>query len=136
MVTKYDDFREQESIDRFEQLKESIDGPGVSFEYEYDQTQSFHARNIETNTGWKISIDRSLDIFQPYDFKNPCNLANNIHEERLCKGFEVTYLKDINDQACSSTLPSSFLRLQRAFTPTHERKRKKHDCTNLRCIKV
>lgn len=93
LVTKYDDFREQESSDRFEQLKESIDGSGISFEYEYDQTQSFHARSIETNTGWKISIDRGLDIFQPYDFKNPFNLANNIQEERLCKGFEVTYLK-------------------------------------------
>lgn len=95
LVTKYDDFREQESTDRFEQLKESIDGSGISFEYEYDQTQSFHARSIETNTGWKISIDRGLDIFQPYDFKNPFNLANNMQEERLCKGFEVTYLKDI-----------------------------------------
>ena len=72
-----------------------IDGSGISFEYEYDQTQSFHARSIETNTGWKISIDRGLDIFQPYDFKNPFNLANNIQEERLCKGFEVTYLKDL-----------------------------------------
>ena len=96
LVTKYDDFREQESTDRFEQLKESIDGSGISLEYEYDQTQSFHARSIETNTGWKISIDRGLDIFQPYDFKNPFNLANNIQEERLCKGFEVTYLKDVD----------------------------------------
>jgi ATP-dependent Lon protease len=95
LVTKYDDFREQESTDRFEQLKESIDGSGISFEYEYDQTQSFHARSIETNTGWKISIDRGLDIFQPYDFKNPFNLANNIQEDRLCKRFEVTYLKNV-----------------------------------------
>src|SRR5690606_39215708 len=95
LVTKFDEFREQESTDRFEQLKESIDGSGVSFKYEYDQTQSFHARSIETNTGWKISIDRGLDIFQPYDFKNPFNLANNMQEERLCKGFEVTFLKRI-----------------------------------------
>lgn len=93
LITKYDEFRETESTERFEQLKESIDGSGVSFEYEFDQSQSFHARSIETNTGWKISIDRGLDIFQPYDFKNPFNLANSMQEERLCKGFEITYLK-------------------------------------------
>jgi ATP-dependent Lon protease len=96
LVTKYDEFREAETEDRLEQLKESIDGSGIIFEYEFDQSHSFHARCIETDTGWKISMDRGLDIFQPYDFHNPFNLANNIQEERLCKGFEVTYLKDID----------------------------------------
>jgi ATP-dependent Lon protease len=93
LVTKYDEFGEAESEERFEQLKESIDGSGISFEYEFDQSNSFHARSIETDTGWKISIDRGLDIFQSYDFRNPFNLANSIQEERLCKAFEVTYLK-------------------------------------------
>ncbi|MFT3737967.1 MAG: BREX system Lon protease-like protein BrxL [Breznakibacter sp.] len=95
LVTKYDEFRESETEERLEQLKESIDGSGIIFEYEFDQSHSFHARSIETDTGWKISMDRGLDIFQPYDFKNPFNLANNIQEERLCKAFEVTYLKDV-----------------------------------------
>ena len=94
LITKYDDFREKESTERFEQLEESIDGSGISFDYKYDQSRSFHARSIETNTRWKITLDRGLDIFQPYDFKNPFNLANNIQEERLCKGFEITYLKN------------------------------------------
>lgn len=95
LVTKYDDFKEVESTERFELLKDSLEGSGVSFEFEYDQSQSFHARSIETNTGWKISLDRGLDIFQAYDFRNPFNLANSIQEERFCKGFEVTYLKDV-----------------------------------------
>ena len=60
------------------------------------QSNSFHARSIETGTGWKTGLDRGLDIFQPYDFKNPFNLANSIQEERLCKAFVVTYLKDVN----------------------------------------
>jgi ATP-dependent Lon protease len=93
LTTKYDDFREQESTDRFEQMKESLEGSGINFNYSFDQSASFHARSIETDTGWKISIDRGLDIFQPYDFKNPFNLANTIQEERQCKRFEVTYLK-------------------------------------------
>ncbi|GAO28935.1 BREX system Lon protease-like protein BrxL [Geofilum rubicundum] len=95
LITKYDEFRETETEERLEQLKESIDGSGILFEYAFDQAQSFHARSIETNTGWKICMDRGLDIFQPYDFKNPFNLANNIQEERFCKAFEVTYLKDV-----------------------------------------
>ncbi len=94
LITKYDEFKESESNERFSQLKDSIDGSGINFEFDYDLTSSFHSRSIETNTGWKISIDRGLDIFQPYDFKNPFNLANNIHEERLCKKFGVTYLKE------------------------------------------
>ena len=96
LVTKYDDFNEAESTERFNLLKDSLEGSGVNFEFEYDQSQSFHARSIETDTGWKILLDRGLDIFQAYDFRNPFNLANSIQEERFCKGFEVTYLKDVD----------------------------------------
>jgi hypothetical protein len=28
--------------------------------------RSLHARSITTDTGWKISLDRGLDIFQPF----------------------------------------------------------------------
>jgi ATP-dependent Lon protease len=93
LVTKYDDFKEQECTERLDSLVANLDGSGIIFSYEFDQTASFHARNIETDTGWKISIDRGLDIFQPYDFKNPFNLANRLQEERQTKSFEVTYLK-------------------------------------------
>lgn len=95
LVTKHDAFKEQEMMDYFNKLAESIDGSGIHFEYEFDQSNSFHARSIETDTGWKISLDRGLDIFQLYDFKNPFNLANSIQEERFSKGFEVTYLRDV-----------------------------------------
>ncbi len=93
LITKFDELKEYENEEKLEQLKESFEGSSISFEYEFDQSMSFHARSIETDTGWKISIDRGLDIFQPYDFKNPFNLANSMQEERLCKGFEVTYLR-------------------------------------------
>ena len=93
LVTKTDDFDSYESEERLKQLQESVENSGVNFTYEFNQSMSFHARSIETDTGWKISLDRGLDIFQPYDFKNPFNLANNMQEERLSKGFEVTYLK-------------------------------------------
>lgn len=94
LVTKYDEGKQEESEERLEQLKDSFDGSGIEFNYEFDQSMNFHARSIETDTDWKIILDRGLDIFQPYDFRNPFNLANNIQEERLSKGFEVTYIKN------------------------------------------
>ena len=93
LITQFDEEHEEENKERLEQLKNSLDSSGIIFEYEFDQSMGFHARSIETDTGWKISIDRGLDIFQPYDFRNSFNLANTIQEERLSKGFEVTYLK-------------------------------------------
>lgn len=93
LKTKYDDLNKVETEERLSQLKESFEGSGIDFDYEFDQTIGFHARSVETDTGWKITLDRGLDIFQPYDFRNPFNLANNIQEERQCKQFEVTYLR-------------------------------------------
>lgn len=75
-------------------LQENLDGSGINFTYEYDNSETFHARSISTDTGWKIILDRGLDIFQQYDFKDAFCLANNIQEERLCKAFEVTYIRN------------------------------------------
>lgn len=95
LVTKYDEGKQEESEEKLEQLKESFEGSGINFDYKFDQSMNFHARSIETDTDWKIILDRGLDIFQPYDFRNPFNLANNIQEERMSKGFEVTYIKNV-----------------------------------------
>ncbi len=95
LITKYDEDKQEESEEKLEQLKDSFDGSGIDFNYSFDQSMNFHARSIETDTDWKIILDRGLDIFQPYDFKNPFNLANNMQEERLSKGFEVTYIKNV-----------------------------------------
>ena len=94
LVTKYEDSKGQEEAEeKLTKLTDSLEGSGIIFTYEFDQASGFHARSIETDTGWKISIDRGLDIFQIYDFKNPFNLANTIQEERLSRSIEVTYLR-------------------------------------------
>lgn len=93
LVTKSDmDYcREQDGF--LEQIKSSLEGSGLNFDFTYEAENTMHARSIVTNTGWKISLDRGLDIFQPYDFRNAFDLANSVPEERQCKAFEVTYLK-------------------------------------------
>lgn len=97
LTTKYDEHKQNESEEKLSQLQDSFEGSGIIFSFEFDQSASFHARSIETDTGWKIILDRGLDIFQTYDFKNPFNLANNIQEERFCKGFEITIIKMSNN---------------------------------------
>lgn len=93
LVTKSDMDHCEDQEKFLEQIRESLEGSGLNFEFSYDTGNSMHARSIVTDTGWKLSLDRGLDIFQPYDFRNAFDLANTVQEERQCKAFEVTYLK-------------------------------------------
>jgi ATP-dependent Lon protease len=74
------------------QLAESFTGSKVAFSWEFDHSTNFHARNIITDTGWKITMDRGLDIFQKYE-TGPFSLEQAMQEARLTRGVEVTYLQ-------------------------------------------
>jgi ATP-dependent Lon protease len=73
------------------QLVDSFTGSKVAFSWEMDHSTNFHARNITTDTGWKITMDRGLDIFQKYE-TGPFSLEQAMQEARLTRGVEVTYL--------------------------------------------
>lgn len=92
LVTKSDMEKCVEQDEALRKMEETFTGSRVVFSYIYDNSNSFHARSITTETGWKITTDRGLDIFQRYDM-SPFSLAGKIQSERLCKAFEVTYLK-------------------------------------------
>lgn len=64
----------------------------MAFSWEYDHGTNFQARNIVTDTGWKLAMDRGLDIFQKYD-TSPFSLEQAMQEARLTRGVEVTYLR-------------------------------------------
>jgi len=66
---------------------------GIKFDWSFDNTGTQHARHIVTNTGWKISLDRGLDIFQQYDMGDAFQLSNRLQQQRACKAFEVTYIR-------------------------------------------
>jgi len=74
---------------------------GVKFSWEFDGTNTIHARHVVSDTGWKISLDRGLDIFQKFEMNDAFSLANRVQSFRLVKAFEVTYLK------AKSAAPSS-----------------------------
>ncbi len=66
---------------------------GIKLKYSFDESERIHARGITTNTGWKIIIDRGLDIFAKYNFKDCFSLQNTLQEARKCRSFEMTIIK-------------------------------------------
>ena len=94
LVTQSDPESCVKQEENLNQLVDSFTGSKVAFSWEFDHGTNFHARNIATDTGWKITMDRGLDIFQKYE-TGPFSLAQAMQEARLTRGVEVTYLKII-----------------------------------------
>ena len=97
LITIADDRAPESQVEFFEQIQLSAQTAGVVFTWEFDTTETIHARSIVTDTGWKISLDRGLDIFQQYAMNDAFSLSNRLQQYRGCKGFEVTYL-DMNKE--------------------------------------
>lgn len=66
---------------------------GITFSYDIVPKSQIHARHIVTDHGWKINMDRGLDIFQQFDANNILAPSSRIPQLRACKPFEITYLK-------------------------------------------
>jgi ATP-dependent Lon protease len=104
LVTKSDPDRCVEQDDALRKIQESCMGSRVSVEYRYETSDALHARSITTDTGWKISLDRGLDIFQRYEI-NPFSLAASVQTERMTKVFEVTYIRVSGEKSEPTSQP-------------------------------
>ncbi|HIF9499055.1 TPA: BREX system Lon protease-like protein BrxL [Photobacterium damselae] len=93
LITVEDEFKGEQQREYFEKIQASLFAVGVKFDYSFDTTGSQHARHIITDTGWKVSLDRGLDIFQQYDVNDAFSLTNRLQKHRTCKAFEVKYIK-------------------------------------------
>lgn len=93
LVTVEDDFKGDQQREYFEKIQNEMFTVGIKFAYSFDNSGSQHARHIVTDTGWKISLDRGLDIFQQYDMGDAFQLANRSQKHRACKAFELTYIR-------------------------------------------
>ena len=93
LITTEDDFKGEQQKENFEKIKESCDTAGIAFTWEFDGTGTIHARYIETDNGWKILLDRGLDIFQHYAMNDAFTFNNRLQQFRPCKAFDVTFLK-------------------------------------------
>lgn len=74
------------------QLQSSLSGSKIVFNWTLEHSPNFHARSMTTDTGWKITIDRGLDIFQKYE-SGGFSLAQAVQEARLTRGAEISYLR-------------------------------------------
>ena len=93
LVTTPDGMYPDKQADNFAKIEENVAIAGVTFTWELNTSGGLHARHIVTDTGWKISLDRGLDIYQQYEMNDAFVLANRGQQYRPCKAFEVTYLK-------------------------------------------
>jgi len=93
LVTVEDEFKGEQQREYFEQIQNSMFSVGIKFAWSFDNSGAQHARHIVTDTGWKISLDRGLDIFQQYQMNDAFQLTNRIQNQRACKAFEVTFIK-------------------------------------------
>lgn len=95
LVTTEDEFKHEQQLENLEKMKESASFIGINFTWEFDTSGTIHARHIITDHGWKISLDRGLDIFQHYDMNDAFTFANRLQQFRPCKAFEVTFIKHV-----------------------------------------
>jgi ATP-dependent Lon protease len=93
LITVEDEFKGDIQRDYFDKIQSSMFAVGIKFAYSFDTSGSQHARHIVTDTGWKVSLDRGLDIFQQYDVNDAFSLTTRLQKHRPCKAFEVTFIK-------------------------------------------
>jgi ATP-dependent Lon protease len=98
LLTTEDEFKGEQQRESLDKIKDACESAGLRFNWKFNSEGTIHARHIVTDTGWKISLDRGLDIFQHYEMNDTFTLANRLQEQRQCKAFEVTYIKAIPPQ--------------------------------------
>lgn len=86
----YDDTPKVQSS--LEQLKAALADMGVEFEYTFSDL--IHARFIQSDNGWNISLDRGLHIYQaPAQPKNYFLMGSYDLELRPCKETKIIYTR-------------------------------------------
>jgi len=93
LITTEDDFKGDQQKENFGKIQEACGAVGIDFTWEFAEIGSIHARHIVTDHGWKILLDRGLDIFQHYEMNDAFTFANRLQQYRNCKAFEVTFVK-------------------------------------------
>ena len=94
LVTVPDDGNIEEQTECLDGIAEACIGTGVEFTWAFDKSGTLHARDISTDSGWKMVLDRGLDIFQPTPRKmNGFTLGERMQEHRMVRSFYVTYVE-------------------------------------------
>jgi len=93
LITVRDEFKEEQQVGYFEKMALGCQAAGVNFTWTFAADSSIHARHIVIDNGWKILLDRGLDIFQRYEMNDAFSIANLMQQFRPCKAFEATFIR-------------------------------------------
>ncbi|HFQ94613.1 MAG TPA: BREX system Lon protease-like protein BrxL, partial [Anaerolineae bacterium] len=93
VITARDELNGERQAEYFQRIEAACVTVGIQFSVSFAPDSQIHARHIVTDHGWKISLDRGLDVFQRYEMNDAFDFANRLQEVRPCKPFEVTYLR-------------------------------------------
>ena len=91
LITVEDKFKSDQQREWLNQIQSSMLTVNIKFAYSFHNYNAQPERYIVTDTGWKISLNRGLDIFQQYDMNDAFQLTNRLQKQRPCKAFEITY---------------------------------------------
>lgn len=94
LVTGSDDGNVAKQRELLDSIADACAGTGIEFTWVFDGTGAGHARDITTDTGWKIVLDRGLDIFQAPLRKDGFSLGDRLQQFRATKGFYITYIRE------------------------------------------
>ena len=93
LITTEDEMWPEKQADYLDRIQTACGVVGIHFSWEFAENGSIHARHIVTDHGWKILLDRGLDVFQRYDAGDTFSFAGCLQQYRACKAFEVTFLR-------------------------------------------
>jgi len=96
LVTGPDDGNVGRQRELLDSIADACAGTGIEFTWIFDGTGTAHARDIVTDTGWKIVLDRGLDIFQAPIRKEGFSLGDRLQDHRAIKGFYATYVRCVD----------------------------------------
>ena len=99
LITTEDEMRPEKQAEYLDRLQTACAVVGIHFSWEFAENGSIHARHIVTDHGWKILLDRGLDVFQRYDAGDTFSFASCLQQYRACKGLEVTFLRTEETQS-------------------------------------
>ena len=94
LVTVEDDFKGDQQRENLQKIADACFGVGIKFTWDFDRSGTIHARHIVTDHGWKILLDRGLDVFQRYEMNDAFDFANRLQQHRQCKAFEATFIRN------------------------------------------
>ena len=92
LITGSDQETMEKQVGNLGQVQDSFAGTSTPFTWELDASPNFQVRRITTDHGWKITLDRGLDLFKWFEF-SAFNAAAVMQEAQMRKGREINYIR-------------------------------------------